>query len=141
LHEKNVDGLSDNQLARYLQQAKKAAIKKQQRSRFKALLRKKNSGDDALEAEPELKRARENLYSKISMPTIIYKRGGATELTTFLYDLNLRFTFAFIEFRTNSLKVVFASAYFKNNTKDQWVDHTSELADGFQSVTFDEIKQ
>jgi hypothetical protein len=29
LHEKDVDGLSDDQLARYLQQAKKAAMKRQ----------------------------------------------------------------------------------------------------------------
>jgi hypothetical protein len=102
-----------------LQQAKKAAIKRQQRSRFKALLRKRDSGDDALEAEPEPKRARENSHPKISMPTITYKGGGATELTTFLYDLNLRFAFASTEFRTNSSKIVFASAYLKNNTKDQ----------------------
>jgi hypothetical protein len=53
------------------------------------------------------------------MPIITYKKGEAAELTTFLYDLNLRFAFAFIEFRTNSSKVVFALAYFKNNTKDQ----------------------
>jgi hypothetical protein len=124
-----------------LQQAEKAAIKRQQRFRFKALLRKKDSGNNALEAEPEPKRARENLYSKISVPIIIYKGGGAAELTTFLYDLNLRFAFAFIEFRTNSSKVIFALACFKNNTKDQWVDYTSELANGFQSVTFDEMKQ
>jgi hypothetical protein len=124
-----------------LQQAKKAAIKKQQRFRFKVLLRKRNSGDDVLKAEPEPKRARENSYPKISVPIITYKKGGAAELTTFLYDLNLRFAFAFTEFRTNSSKIVFASAYFKDNTKNQWVDHTSELADGFQSVTFDEIKQ
>jgi hypothetical protein len=82
------------------------------------LLRKKNSGDDALEAEPEPKRARENLYPKISMPIIIYKEGGAAKLITFLYDLNLHFAFAFTEFRTNSLKIVFASACFKNNTKN-----------------------
>jgi hypothetical protein len=62
------------------------------------LLRKKNSGNDILEAKLEPKRARENLYSKISVPIIIYKRGGAAELITFLYDLNLRFAFAFIEF-------------------------------------------
>jgi hypothetical protein len=93
-------------------------MKKQQRSRFKALLRKRNSGNDALKAKPEPKRARENSYSKISVPIIIYKKGGAAELTTFLYNLNLRFAFAFTEFRTNSLKVVFASAYLKNNTKD-----------------------
>jgi hypothetical protein len=114
-----------------LQQAEEAAMKKQQRSRFKALLRKRNSGDDALKAEPEPKRARENLYLKISVPTIIYKEGGIAELTTFLYDLNLRFAFAFTEFRTNSSKVVFASACLKNNTKDQWIDYISELADGF----------
>jgi hypothetical protein len=119
LQEKDVDGLSDDQLARYLQQAKEAAMKKQQRSRFKALLRKRNSGNDALEAEPEPKRARENLHSKILVPIITYKGGGAAELTTFLYDLNLRFAFAFTEFRINSSKVVFASACFRNNTKDQ----------------------
>jgi hypothetical protein len=73
-------------------------MKKQQRSRFKALLRKRNNGNNTLEAEPELKKARENLYSKISMPIIIYKGGGAAELITFLYDLNLRFAFAFTEF-------------------------------------------
>jgi hypothetical protein len=73
-------------------------MKKQQRSRFKALLRKKNSGDDILKAEPEPKRAREDLHPKISMPIITYKGGGAAELTTFLYDLNLRFAFAFTEF-------------------------------------------
>jgi hypothetical protein len=102
-----------------LQQAEEAAMKRQQRSRFKALFRKMNSGNDALEAELEPKRARENSYSKISMPIITYKKNKATELTTFLYDLNLRFAFAFTEFRTNSSKVVFASAYFKNNTKNQ----------------------
>jgi hypothetical protein len=117
-HEKDVDGLSDDQLARYLQQAKEAAIKRQQRSRLKALLRKKNSENDVLKIKPEPKRAREDLYSKILMPIITYKKGGAAELITFLYDLNLRFAFAFIEFRTNSSKVVFASAYFKNNTKN-----------------------
>jgi hypothetical protein len=93
-------------------------MKKQQRFRFKALFRKKNCGNDALEAEPEPKRARENLHPKISMPIIIYKEGGAAELTTFLYDLNLRFAFAFTEFRTNNSKVVFASACFRNNTKN-----------------------
>jgi hypothetical protein len=102
-----------------LQQAEKAAIKRQQRSRFKALLRKKNSENDVLKAKPEPKRARENLCPKISVPIIIYKEGGKAELTTFLYDLNLRFTFAFTEFRTNSSKIVFALACFKNNTKDQ----------------------
>jgi hypothetical protein len=102
-----------------LQQAKKAAIKRQQRSRFKALFKKKNSGNDALKAKLEPKRARKNLYPKISMPTIIYKKGEAAELTIFLYDLNLRFTFASIEFRIDSSKVVFASAYLKDNTKDQ----------------------
>jgi hypothetical protein len=101
-----------------LQQAEEAAMKRQQRSRLKALLKKRNSGDNALEAEPEPKRARENLYPKISVPTIIYKKGGAAELITFLYDLNLRFAFAFTEFRTNSSKVVFALACFKNNTKN-----------------------
>jgi hypothetical protein len=93
-------------------------MKKQQRSRFKALFRKRNSGDDALEAEPKLKQARENLHPKISVPTIIYKKGEAAELTTFLYNLNLRFAFAFTEFRINSSKVVFALACFRNNTKD-----------------------
>jgi hypothetical protein len=83
LHEKDVDGLSDDQLARYLQQAKEATMKKQQRSRFKALLKEKNSGNNALEAEPKLKRARENLHSQISMPITIYKKGGAAELTIF----------------------------------------------------------
>jgi hypothetical protein len=93
-------------------------MKRQQRFRFKALLRKRNSGDDALEAEPKPKRAREDSHPKISVPIITYKGGGAAELTTFLYDLNLRFAFAFTEFRTDSSKVVFALAYFKNNTKD-----------------------
>jgi hypothetical protein len=93
-------------------------MKKQQRSRFKALLKKRNSGNDALKAEPEPKRARENLRPKISMPIITYKKGGAAELTTFLYNLNLRFAFAFTEFRTNSLKIIFASAYLRNNTKN-----------------------
>jgi hypothetical protein len=101
-----------------LQQAEEAAIKRQQRSRFKALFRKRDSGDDALEAEPEPKRAREDSHPKISMPIIIYKRSGTTELITFLYDLNLRFAFASIEFRTNSSKIVFASACLKDNTKD-----------------------
>jgi hypothetical protein len=101
-----------------LQQAKKAAIKRQQRFRFKALLRKKDSEDDALKAKPEPKRARENLYPKISVPIITYKGGEAAELTTFLYDLNLRFAFAFTEFRIDNLKVVFASAYLKDNTKN-----------------------
>jgi hypothetical protein len=118
-----------------LQQAKKAAIRRQQRSRLKALLRKRNSGNDALEAEPEPKQARENSHPKISVPTITYKKGGAAELTTFLYDLNLRFAFAFTEFRTNSSKVIFASACFGDNTKNQWVDHTSKLANNFQSIT------
>jgi hypothetical protein len=81
-----------------LQQAKKAAIKKQQRFRFKALLKKRNSENDALEAEPKPKRARENLYPKILVPIITYKKGETAELTTFLYDLNLRFAFAFTEF-------------------------------------------
>jgi hypothetical protein len=76
-----------------LQQAKEAAMKKQQHSRFKALLRKRNSGNDALEAKPEPKQARENFHSKISMPIIIYKKVGITELITFLYNLNLRFAF------------------------------------------------
>jgi hypothetical protein len=93
-------------------------MKRQQRSYFKALLRKRNSGNDALEAKPEPKRARENLYPKILVPIIIYKKGGAAELTIFLYDLNLRFAFAFTEFRTDSSKVVFALACFRNNTKD-----------------------
>jgi hypothetical protein len=70
-----------------------------------------------LEAEPKLKRACENLHPKISVPTITYKRGGAAELTTFLYDLNLRFAFTFTEFQTNSLKIIFALACFKDNTK------------------------
>jgi hypothetical protein len=83
LHEKDVDGLSDDQLARYLQQAEEAAIKRQQRSRFKALLKKRNSGNNALEAKPEPKRARENFHPKISVPTIIYKKGGAAKLTIF----------------------------------------------------------
>jgi hypothetical protein len=74
LHEKDVNGLSDDQLARYLQQAEEAAMNKQPRSHFKALLRKRDSGDDALEAEPELKRAREDFHPKISLPTIIYKK-------------------------------------------------------------------
>jgi hypothetical protein len=53
------------------------------------------------------------------VPIITYKKGEAAELITFLYDLNLRFTFAFTEFQTNSSKVVFASACFKDNTKNQ----------------------
>jgi hypothetical protein len=119
LHEKDVDGLSDDQLARYLQQATEAAMKRQQRSRFKALLKKRNSEDDALKAKPELKQVRENLHPKILVLIIIYKKGGIAELITFLYDLNLRFAFAFAEFRTNSSKIVFASVYLKNNTKNQ----------------------
>jgi hypothetical protein len=95
------------------------------------LLKKRNSGNDALEAKPEPKRARENLHPKISVPIITYKKGGAAELTIFLYDQNLRIAFAFTEFRINSSKVVFASACFKNNTKNQWVDYTSELANDF----------
>jgi hypothetical protein len=63
-----------------LQQAEEAAMKRQQRSRFKALLRKRNSGNDVLEAKPEPKRARENLHPKILMPTIIYKKGETAEL-------------------------------------------------------------
>jgi hypothetical protein len=94
-------------------------MKKQQRSYFKALLKKKNSKNDALEAKLEPKRAREDLYPKISVPIIIYKKGEAAELTIFLYNLNLRFAFAFTEFRTNSSKVIFASACFRDNTKNQ----------------------
>jgi hypothetical protein len=58
-------------------------MKRQQRFRFEVLLRKRDSEDDALEAKPKPKQARENFYPKISVPTIIYKKGGTTELIIF----------------------------------------------------------
>jgi hypothetical protein len=120
LKEKDVKNLFLKGIQFYLEQYERNIMQRKNKARLLSLIKKRHYSDittDEWDQDEVRDHPRSFSTAKMQLPTLKYKGTSSSELTTFLYNLELRYSVAPYDFQTEASKIAYAVACFQGPVK------------------------